>query len=153
MNSTDDTPLFTIHRMYVKDMALEQPNAPHILTETAAPKIEVELGFSAEGIREGYFEVCVVATVLTTIEGKTLFRIVAKQAGIFEIRNLPDEQVEAVIGISCPQMIFPFLRSTVSDVCTRGGFPPVLLAEVDFRAMFESRKGDAAQTDAQALAA
>ncbi|WP_284620668.1 protein-export chaperone SecB [Aquabacterium humicola] len=141
MSETADSPVFSIQRMYVKDMALEQPHAPQILLESAQPKVDVNLGLSAEGINDGFFEVCVIATVETKVDERTLFRIQAKQAGIFEIRNFPEEQLEAVVGIACPQIIFPYLRSTVSDICTRGGYPPVTLAEVNFHAMFEARKG------------
>lgn len=143
MSEEAEAPVFAIQRMYVKDMSLEQPNAPQILTSRAQPKVDVNLGLSAEGVDDGYYEVCVTATVQTTVEERTLFQIQAKQAGIFEIRHIPDDQLEAIIGIACPQMIFPYLRSTVSDICVRGGFPAVTLAEVNFRAMFEARKAEA----------
>jgi preprotein translocase subunit SecB len=95
---------------------------------------------SAEPIAEGIFEVCVTATVTTKVQDKTLFLVEAKQAGIFEIRNLPDDQMQAIVGIACPQMVYPYLRAIVSDVCTRAGFPPVVLAEVNFQAMFEAQQ-------------
>jgi preprotein translocase subunit SecB len=69
-----------------------------------------------------------------------LFLVEAKQAGIFEIRNIPQDQVQPIIGIACPQIVYPYLRAIVSDVCTRAGFPPVLLAEVNFQAMFEAQQ-------------
>jgi preprotein translocase subunit SecB len=86
------------------------------------------------------FEVCVTATVTTKVKDKTLFLIEAKQAGIFEIRNLPQDQMQAIIGIACPGMVYPYLRAIVSDVCTRAGFPPVILSEVNFQAMFEAQR-------------
>jgi preprotein translocase subunit SecB len=98
-------------------------------------------------VAEGVFEVCVTATVTTKVGDKTLFLIEAKQAGIFEIRHVPQEQLEGILGIVCPQMIYPYLRAIVSDVCTRAGFPPVLLSEVNFQAMFEAQQ---AQRDAAA---
>jgi preprotein translocase subunit SecB len=149
VNDKEETPVFSIQRMYVKDMAMEQPNAPQILMAREQPQVSVDLGLSAEGIDDGFFEVCVNATVHAIVEEKTLFRVTAKQAGIFEIRNLPDDQIEAIVGVACPQMIYPYLRSTVSDACTRGGFPPVTLAEVNFRAMFEARKAEAMQAAQQ----
>jgi preprotein translocase subunit SecB len=84
--------------------------------------------------------VSVTATVTTTVADKTLFLVEAKQAGIFEIRNIPDEQLQPIIGIACPQIVYPYLRAIVSDVCTRAGFPPVVLAEVNFQAMFEAQQ-------------
>jgi preprotein translocase subunit SecB len=97
-------------------------------------------------VAEGIFEVCVTATVTTKVQDKTLFLVEAKQAGIFEIRNLPDDQLQGILGIVCPQMVYPYLRAIVSDVCTRAGFPPILLTEVNFQAMFEAQQ-QAAQAD------
>ena len=89
------------------------------------------------------FEVCVTATVTTKIKDRTVFLVEAKQAGIFEIRNLPPEQMGAVMGIACPQIVYPYLRSNVSDIVTRAGFPPVHLAEINFQAMYEQQQADA----------
>jgi preprotein translocase subunit SecB len=102
----------------------------------------------AEGIADGIFEVSVTATVTTKVGDKTLFLVEAKQAGIFEIRNVPQDQLQGILGIVCPQMIYPYLRAIVSDVCTRAGFPPILLTEVNFQAMFEAQQ----QAQQQALA-
>jgi preprotein translocase subunit SecB len=98
----------------------------------------------AEPVADGVFEVTVTATVTTKIKDKTLFLVEAKQAGIFEIRNVPDEQMQGIISIVCPQMIYPYLRAIVSDVCTRAGFPPIILSEVNFQAMFEAQQAQAA---------
>ena len=133
------TPVFQIQRMYLKDLSLEQPNSPQILLEQMQPQVEINLGMDANPVGEGIFEVCLTATVTTKVKDKTLFLIEAKQAGIFEIRNLPQEQLQPVVGIACPQIVYPYLRAIVSDVCTRAGFPPVLLAEVNFQAMYEAR--------------
>ncbi len=143
------TPVFNIQRMYLKDLSLEQPNSPLILTEQGQPQVDINLTLAAEPVVDGVFEVSVTATVTTKIADRTLFLIEAKQAGIFEIRNLPEEQIEGILAIVCPQMIYPYLRAVVSDVCTRAGFPPVLLTEVNFQAMFEARQ----QAQAQAPAA
>ena len=141
------TPVFQIQRMYLKDLSLEQPNAPQILLEQNQPQVDINLALAAEVVTDGIFEVTVTATVNTKVGDKTLFLVEAKQAGIFEIRNVPQEQVDGILGIVCPQMIYPYLRAIVSDVCTRAGFPPVLLTEVNFQAMFEQRQ---AQMDAAA---
>lgn len=150
MVEENNTPVFQIQRMYLKDLSLEQPNAPQILLEQLAPQVDINLALAAEPVAEGVFEVCVTATVTTKVGEKTLFLIEAKQAGIFEIRNVPAEQVEGILGIVCPQMIYPYLRAIVSDVCTRAGFPPVLLTEVNFQAMFEQQQ---AQREAATVAA
>jgi preprotein translocase subunit SecB len=138
--SQETSPVFNIQRMYLKDLSLEQPNSPQILLEQQQPQVDINLGVSAETIAEGVFEVCVTATVTTKVQDRTLFLIEAKQAGIFEIRNLPGDQMQAVLGIACPGMVYPYLRAIVSDVCTRAGFPPVLLTEVNFQAMFEAQQ-------------
>ncbi len=136
----EPTPVFNIQRMYLKDLSLEQPNSPAILLEQQQPQVDINLGISAETVADGVFEVCVTATVTTKLQDRTLFLIEAKQAGIFEIRNLPTEQMQAILGIACPGMVYPYLRAIVSDVCTRAGFPPVLLSEVNFQAMFEAQQ-------------
>jgi preprotein translocase subunit SecB len=140
MAEQDPTPVFQIQRMYLKDLSLEQPNSPQILLEQQPPQVDINLGLSAEPVAEGVYEVCVTATVTTKVGDRTVFLIEAKQAGIFEIRNLPQDQLEAIIGIACPQMVYPYLRAIVSDVCTRAGFPPVLLTEVNFQAMFDAQR-------------
>jgi preprotein translocase subunit SecB len=144
MAEQDAAPVFQIQRMYLKDLSLEQPNSPQILLEQTQPQVDINLGVSAEPVAEGVFEVCVTATVTTKIGDRTLFLVEAKQAGIFEIRNIPDDQLQGIIGIVCPQMIYPYLRAIVSDVCTRAGFPPILLTEVNFQAMFEAQQQAAA---------
>jgi preprotein translocase subunit SecB len=141
----DDAPIFNIQRMYLKDVSLEQPNSPQILLEQQQPNVDINLGVSAEKIADGIFEVCVTGTVTAKFTEKTLFLIEAKQAGIFEIRNLPQDQMQAILGIACPGMIYPYLRAIVSDLCTRAGFPPVLLTEVNFQAMFEAQQQALAQ--------
>ena len=140
----DPTPIFQIQRMYLKDLSLEQPNSPQILLEQSQPKVDINLTMSSEGVADGIFEVCVTATVTTKVGEKVLFLVEAKQAGIFEIRNLPPDQMQGIVSIVCPQMIYPYLRAIVSDVCTRAGFPPILLTEVNFQAMFEAQQAQAA---------
>ena len=136
----ENTPVFQIQRMYLKDLSLEQPNSPKILLEQQQPQVDINLGMAAEGVADGIYEVTVTATVTTKVQDKVLFLVEAKQAGIFEIRNVPQEQMQGIVSIVCPQMIYPYLRAIVSDVCTRAGFPPILLTEVNFQAMFEAQQ-------------
>ena len=144
MADQDPTPVFQIQRMYLKDLSLEQPNSPQVLLEQTQPQVDIQLAMAAEGIAEGIFEVTVTATVTTKVADRVLFLVEAKQAGIFEIRNIPPEQQQGVLGVACPQIIYPYLRAIVSDVCTRAGFPPILLTEVNFQAMFEAQQQQAA---------
>ncbi|MEK8024732.1 MAG: hypothetical protein RLY78_3614 [Pseudomonadota bacterium] len=145
MAEQDNTPVFQIQRMYLKDLSLEQPNSPAILLEQQQPQVDINLAMAAASIQDGVFEVTVTATVTTKVGERTLFLIEAKQAGIFEIRNVPQEQLQGILSIVCPQMIYPYLRAIVSDVCTRAGFPPILLTEVNFQAMFEAQQAQQAQ--------
>jgi preprotein translocase subunit SecB len=138
-DAPDTNPVFNIQRMYLKDLSLEQPNSPQILLDQQQPAVDINLAISAETVSDGIYEVCVTATVTTKVAERTLFLIEAKQAGIFELRNL-GEQTQAILGIACPGMVYPYLRAIVSDVCTRAGFPPVMLSEVNFQAMFEAQQ-------------
>jgi len=140
-----EQPVFQIQRVYLKDLSLEQPNSPEILLEQGTPQVDVNLGIEAKPLAEGVFEVAVTATVQTKLGERTLFLCEAKEAGIFEIRGIPDEQMAAIIGIACPQIVYPYLRAVVADVVTRAGFPPVHLAEVNFQAMFEAQQAAAAE--------
>lgn len=147
MADADTSPVFQIQRIYLKDLSLEQPNSPQILLEQQQPQVDINLGLAAEGVADGTFEVCVTATVTTKVGDRTLFLVEAKQAGIFEIRNLPNDQLQGVVSVVCPQILYPYLRAIVSDVCTRAGFPPILLTEVNFQAMYEAQQAQAAQGD------
>ncbi|MDM0068519.1 protein-export chaperone SecB [Variovorax sp. J31P207] len=137
-------PVFQIQRVYLKDLSLEQPNSPAILLEQEQPTVDIQLGVDAQPVTDGIFEITVSATVQTKIGDKTVFLVEAKQAGIFEIRNLPEDQMGPILGIACPQIVYPYLRGNVADVIQRGGFPPVHLAEINFQAMFEQQQAQAA---------
>jgi len=95
-------------------------------------------------VADGLFEITVTATVHTKIEDKTVFMVEAKQAGIFEIRNIGNDQMGALLGIACPQIVYPYLRGNVADIIQRGGFPPVHMAEINFQAMYEQQQAEAA---------
>jgi preprotein translocase subunit SecB len=149
MSDEQATPVFQIQRVYLKDLSLEQPNSPTILTSTEQPSVDIQLGVGMEQVADGIVEVTVTATVTTKIEDKTVFLVEAKQAGIFEVRNLPEDQMGPVIGIACPQIIYPYLRGNVADVIQRAGFPPVHLAEINFQAMYEQQQQQAAEATKQ----
>jgi preprotein translocase subunit SecB len=144
MSEEQATPVFQIHRVYLKDLSLEQPNSPAILTSTEQPSVDIQLGVGMEQVADGIVEVTVTATDTTKLADKVVFLVEAKQAGIFEVRNLPEDQMGPVIGIACPQIIYPYLRGNVADVIQRAGFPPVHLAEINFQAMYEQQQQQAA---------
>lgn len=141
-------PVFQIQRVYLKDVSLEQPNSPEILLNQEQPGVDIQLGVEATPVADGLFEVCVTATVHTKIGEKTVFMVEAKQAGIFEIRNMQADQLGSILGIACPQIVYPYLRSNVADVIQRGGFPPVHMAEINFQAMYEQQQQQQQQAEA-----
>jgi preprotein translocase subunit SecB len=142
------TPVFQIQRVYLKDLSLEQPNSPSILLQQESPAVDIQLGVAAEQVVEGLFEVTVTATVTAKVQDKTLFLAEVKQAGLFEMRNIPQDQMGPLVSIACPQIVYPYLRGNVADVIQRAGFPPVHLAEINFQAMYEQQQ-KAAQAPAQ----
>jgi preprotein translocase subunit SecB len=145
----NNDPVFQIQRVYLKEASLEQPNSPSILLEQEQPAVDIQLGVEAQQVVEGVFEVCVTATVTTKIKDKTVFLVEAKQAGIFEIRHMPDDQMQPILGIACPQIVYPYLRGNVADIVTRAGFPPVHLAELNFQAMYEQQQAQLQQAAAE----
>ena len=145
-------PLFQIQRVYLKDVSLEQPNSPEILLQTEQPNVDIQLGVETKPVADGLYEVTVTATVHTKIQDKTVFMVEAKQAGIFEVRNIDAEQLGSILGIACPQIVYPYLRGNVADVIQRAGFPPVHLAEINFQAMYQQQVEAASQAAPQTIA-
>lgn len=137
--SENAQPVFTIEKIYVKDMSLEVPNAPKVFMERLQPEIQVQLHSQGNGIDDGVYEVTLTITVTAKVGDRTLFLVEAGQAGIFQIRNLPTGDLDPVLAIACPNILFPYARETISDVVIRAGFPPVLLAPVNFEAMYQQR--------------
>ena len=138
-------PVFAIEKLYVKDLSVEVPNAPEIFLERDAPEIQVQLQNNGTGIGDGLFEVALTVTVTAKRGENTTFLVEVTQAGIFQIRNVPDEEVEPVVAIACPNILFPYAREAVSDIITRAGFQPVLLAPVNFEALYRQRQEQQAQ--------
>ena len=146
MADEQQTPVFQIQRVYLKDLSLEQPNSPGLLLSQESPAVDIQLGVGAEQVVDGVVEVTVTATVTAKIQDKTLFLAEVKQAGLFEIRNISQEQLSPLVSIACPQIVYPYLRGNVADVIQRAGFPPVHLAEINFQAMFEQQQAAQDQT-------
>ena len=135
----NEQPVFGIEKLYVKDLSVEVPNAPQIYLEREAPQVEIQLGTSGNGRGDGVYEVVLTVTVTAKLEEKTVFLVEVGQAGIFRIMNVPNEQVEPLIAVACPNILFPFARETVSDAVTRAGFSPIVLQPVNFEAMYMQR--------------
>ncbi|MFP5409945.1 MAG: protein-export chaperone SecB [Gammaproteobacteria bacterium] len=137
--------VFNIEKLFVTDLSVEVPNAPAIYLEREAPQIDVNMSTQSRALGEDLYFNAITATVTAKIGDKTMFLVEATQAGIFRIQNVPQEQMPMVLGIGCPNIVFPYLRETVSDVIIRAGFPPLLLNPVNFEALFMQNQQQAQQ--------
>lgn len=143
----EQQPAFGIEKVYVKDLSLEIPHAPQIFIQREAPQVSIELSNATAQLEEGIYEVVVTVTVTSKIADKTVFLVEVAQAGIFQIRNVPQENIDIILGVTCPNIIFPYARETISDVVTRAGFPPVLLNPVNFEALYAQQKQEQAKAN------
>ena len=134
-----ESPLFAIEKLYVKDLSLEVPNAPAIFLENESPEISLQLQTGMQRLSEDAFEVVLTATVTSKIGEKTVFLVEVGQGGIFRLRNIPEENLEALLSIACPNILFPYAREVVSDAVVRAGFAPVILQPVNFEALYAAR--------------
>ncbi|MCS6944327.1 MAG: protein-export chaperone SecB [Sutterellaceae bacterium] len=144
-NTDPAAPVFQLQRVYLKDASLELPHAPTIFLEQEPPQVEVQLEVTHEKVLEGIYEVVVRATTTAKVKDKVLFLVEAKQAGIFELRGIPAAQFDAVVGIVCPNIVYPYLRANVADLVNRTGLPPIHLAEINFEALYQQRLAQQSQ--------
>jgi preprotein translocase subunit SecB len=133
-------PLFNIEKLYVKDMSLEVPSAPRIYLERETPQVEVAMNNEAKAIDDGYYDVTLTVTVTAKLGERTVFLVEATQAGVFQIRNIPAQEMEQVLAITCPNILYPYARQVISDTVVRAGFPPVLLNPMNFEAVYQARQ-------------
>jgi preprotein translocase subunit SecB len=139
-----NAPGFAIEKLYIKDASIEVPNAPQIFTERTPPQVSVELGNNAQKLDEGVYEVAIKVTVTAKIGENVAFLVEVVQAGIFVIRNVPDENLGVIAAVTCPNILFPYAREAVSDMVTRAGFAPVLLNPINFEALYMQQQQQAA---------
>lgn len=135
--------IFNIEKLYVKDLSLEIPHAPGIFLERENPQIDLQLNTAAMPVEDGIYEVTVMVTVtakLAAQDNKVMFLVEAKQAGIFQARNIPEAEMEPVLAVMCPNILYPYLREVVSDVVTRAGFAPVMLSPINFEVLYQQKK-------------
>lgn len=136
---------FTIQKIYVKDISFEAPAAPQVFTEEWKPKHNLELNTQARALSEGVYEVVLSLTVTAKSEEKTGFLVEVQQCGIFSLGGFNDDDLSAMLGSYCPNILFPYAREAVSDLVTRGGFPPLLLAPVNFDALYAQHRKEREQ--------
>ena len=142
--SENTQPVFSIEKLYVKNLSVEVPGAPQIFLERETPQVNVQLRTEGQVVEEGVYEVTLTVTVNARIgEERNLFLVEVAQAGIFQIRNLPEGELEPVMMIGCPNILFPYAREAVSDAVTRAGFQPVLLSPVNFESLYQAQRQQA----------
>ena len=132
-------PTFDLRRVYLKDASLELPNAPAVFLEEEAPQVAIEISTENRQLDTDAYEVDVNATITAKLKEKVFFLLEVKQSAIFEISNLPEEQLQPVLNIVCPSMIYPYLPSNVADLLTRASLPPLHLAEMNFEQFYQSK--------------
>lgn len=132
--------IFNIEKIYVKDLSLEISDAPLVFLESEAPKVDMQLHIDDKNIKESMHEVVLTVTITAKTKDKTLFLIEVQQAGVFQIINIEAAEMLPILNIVCPNVIFPYMRETVSDIVTRAGFPPVILSPVNFEALYNESK-------------
>ena len=144
-NNQNNQPVFSIEKVYVKDLSLEVPNAPQVFLEREAPSVDIQLHHNSSGVEDGVYETVLTVTVTAKANEKTMFLVEVAQAGIFVARNIPAQELEQVLGIACPNILFPYVREVISDTVVRAGFPPVILSPVNFEAIYAQRQQAPAQ--------
>ena len=138
----NNQPVFSIEKVFVKDLSLEIPNAPQVFLEREAPTVDIQLHHNSSGVEEGVYQTVLTVTVTAKIGEKTMFLVEAAQAGIFVARNIPQHELEGVLAIACPNILFPYVREVISDIVVRAGFPPVILSPVNFEAIYQAQRGE-----------
>jgi preprotein translocase subunit SecB len=136
-------PTFSIEKIYVKDVSLEVPGGPQAFMHQEQPQLEVQITQQSQRVNEALVEVTLIVTVTAKSGDKVLFLVEASQAGVFQIRNVAEPDLSPLVGIVCPNVLFPYAREIVSDLITRAGFPPVLLAPVNFETIYQQRVASA----------
>lgn len=134
--ATEETPNFEIQRIYVKDLSYEAPNTPHTFTEEWKPEVQLNLETKSTRIQDNVHEVILSVTATVSSSKKSAFLIEAHQAGIFMISGFPSDQLHQMLGSFCPNILFPYAREVISDLVVRGGFPQLILAPVNFDALY-----------------
>ncbi|MBF0455046.1 MAG: protein-export chaperone SecB [Magnetococcales bacterium] len=140
-----DQPAFHVEKLYIKDLSFESPNTPEIFADLGEPKVEFNLNTGATQKGEDHFEATLQVTVSVKNAEKTLFLVEVSYGGIFLIRNFEKDQLDALLGIECPSILFPYIRRVVSDLVTEGGFKPLVLDPINFAALFHQARAEEAK--------
>lgn len=135
----DGPPSLVVIAQYLKDLSFENPRAPSAFQDSAPPQIEVDVNVNARGLDKTTYEVELSVAARARRGADVMFVVETTYAGAFEIRNVPAEQLEGIMLVECPRLLFPFLRQIVSDATRNGNFPPLLLEPIDFFAVYQQK--------------
>ncbi len=142
MSQEENSPVFAIEKLYVKDLSVEVPHAPEIFLQRETPELDVQLRSEGKGLGDGLYDVVLTVTVTAKLEDKTVFLAEVGQGGVFRILNVPEENMEPLLAIAAPNVLFPYAREVVSTCVAHAGFAPVVLQPVNFEALYLSRKAE-----------
>ena len=140
-NVPNNQPVFSIEKVFVKDVSLEVPNAPAVFLERETPTVDIQLHHNSTAVEDGVYQTLLTVTVTAKVKDRTMFLVEVGQAGIFTVRNIPPQELEPVLAIACPNILFPYVREVVSEMVVRAGFPPVILSPVNFEAIYSAQRG------------
>ncbi|MDO4433542.1 MAG: protein-export chaperone SecB [Alysiella sp.] len=144
--TVQEQPIFSIEKLYVKNLSLEVPHAPQIFLEQETPEVDMRISTDGQQIEEGFYECSVTVTVTAKLsDNRVVFLNEVSQAGIFRLSGIPEDDIKLLLGVACPNILFPYAREVVSTTVTRAGFPPVLLAPINFEAMYNQAQEQAVQ--------
>ncbi|MDO4697010.1 MAG: protein-export chaperone SecB [Neisseria sp.] len=143
--SEQEQPVFSIEKLFVKDISLEVPNAPAVFLAEGEPTIDMRVATDHEKLDEGYYNIALTVTVTAKLpDDSVMFLNEVTQCGIFRLSNIPEEDLKLLLAVACPNILYPYAREAVSSVTTRAGFPPVLLAPINFDALFYQQQQEEA---------
>ncbi len=134
-----NAPVFSIEKLYVKDLSVENPNAPQSYLWRESPSVQIGLDHESSAIEDGFYNVLLKVTATATIADKTLFLVEAALGGIFQIRNFAESDMEPLLAVHCPNIMFPYIREVISDAVNRMGYPAIYLQPINFEAMYQAR--------------
>lgn len=144
MTEQNNQPVFSLDKIFVKDISLEVPHAPQIFLNREQPNIELNINFNTTAVEDGVYLTVLHAVVDAKIGDQQMFLVEVDQAGIFQLRNIPADQMDLIQNIECPNMLFPYLREAVTDLTTRAGFLPVVLAPINFAFLYQQKQAQLA---------
>ncbi len=138
-DNLESTAQFNIRKIYLKDLSFESPQAPGVFQQTSTPQIDINLAADSNQVEEGSYEVTIKITISAQGADKPLFLVELEQAGIFQIEGVADEQLRFALGVTCPNILFPYARQVISEMTVSGGFPPLVMSPVNFELLYRQK--------------